>query len=99
RMGPIIKPAPLAAPNRAKAEARSAGVVISAAKACAVGMVAADNRPPSARLAMNNSMLGANPIMVNDRLKPKMPKIRTGLRPYRSDTLPQNGADINWQKA
>jgi len=94
-VGPKIIPRPMAAPSIPTPRARFSGVVVSAMKAIAVGSVADEITPASARIAMNWNRFCDRPCAVNERANPAMPIRSTGLRPIRSETRPHIGAKMN----
>ncbi len=92
--GPTTNPSPMAAPSMPIAFARYSGVVTSAAYACATGTVDA-MIPEKMRAANKTNRLSASPKITRPIAAPVSPMISTGLRPIRSDTLPQIGEKMN----
>ena len=89
-----MKPNPKAAPIRPMRVFSCAGVETSPMYALATAKLPLNT--PAMNLAVNamNNVL-ANPNMVKNTVFPIRPTIKTGLRPIRSDTEPQNGENRN----
>jgi len=89
----------MAAPITPIPPPRFSFVVLSPIKASAVGKVAAENIPDSARATNNIHNWVESPNINRARALPIAPTIRIGLRPTLSEIEPQMGEKTNWNKA
>jgi hypothetical protein len=90
--GPPMKPTANAVPSNPKSRARSLGGATSATDACATETLAPE-MPSSTRAKKRIVNDPARPVSTLPTAVPASDSTRTGLRPIRSDTQPQTGAN------
>jgi hypothetical protein len=92
--GPMTNARPKTAPKRPWYLPRSAGVNMSPITASATGKSEPAPMPWSPRKKISIPMFWLRPESADPRRKITMPVMKTGLRPKRSESLPQNGTLI-----
>ena len=92
--GPATNPRPKAAPRSPSSRARCSGGATSATEACATDTLAPE-MPSRTRPRNSTHRAPANPVTRLPTAVPASERTRTGLRPMRSDTRPQNGENTS----
>src|SRR5687768_7923169 len=94
-IGPIAIPALVAADSHPSALARSLDFTVSVTYACATPVVPPP-APCTTRERRSAQIFDAKAKTRNAATDPASPIRSAGRRPYRSETLPQNGAERSW---
>ena len=95
--GPATNPSPNAAPRSPKSRGRCSAGARSATAAWATDTLAPE-MPSSTRPTNSTSSEPASPVSRLPTAVPASDSTRTGLRPTRSDSRPQTGANTNWAR-